>query len=207
MVTSKERKTYLFIRHYILRNGGEAPTEAEIASGIGITSRGTVHRYVKSLADQGLIEIIPNKKRNIRLSQEKILPYCTLPIIGKIAAGSPIEALEEGRVLDLTERLLGPNRFVFEVKGDSMIGDNICDGDYIICETRTEAEQQEIVVAVVDQQEVTLKRLQRNDDNTITLLSSNPAISPMVYSADRVKIQGVYIGLLRLGELSRKTHS
>jgi repressor LexA len=197
MLTLSQHKTYHYIQDYI-RHNGYAPTVAEIAVGIGIKSRGVVHRYIQALADAGMLEITPNKRRNIRLTLDT--HPMSLPIIGRIAAGTPIEAITDQQTVNISDALLGPNRFILEVRGDSMIGDNICDKDYIICEKRNTARNGEIVVALIDNQEATLKRLQRNpENNTITLLPSNPTLSPMVYAPDRIQIQGIYLGLLRLG--------
>ena len=199
MLTAKQQQTYQFICDY-MQCHEYAPTEAEIAEGIGIKSRGVAHRYVKALAAAGWLEIVPQRQRNIRLTQTSPRRKGTLPIIGKIAAGEPLEALEQNRVLDISHHLLGANRFVLEVKGDSMQGDNICDGDYIICEHRNEINKSDIVVALIDNKEATLKRIQYNQDETITLLASNPNYAPMTYQAQRVTLQGVYLGLLRLNE-------
>lgn len=124
--------------------------------------------------------------------------YFQLPIIGKIAAGNPIEPLQTSQVLDLTDLMLGPNRFVLEVIGDSMSGDNICQGYYIICERCERANGGEIVVALINSAEATLKRFRKNRDDTVTLLPSNPEHSPITYQAEQVKIQGVFLGLIRL---------
>jgi len=210
MLTVRQKQTYQFIRQYILKHD-IAPTEAEIAIGIGIKSRGVVHRYVKALATAGYLRIIPNRRRNIALIDNYegdggsgILSGNSLPIVGRIAAGKPIEALETDEVLNVAESLLGPNRYILEVKGDSMIGDGIHDGDYIICEKAETACDGTIVVALIDSEEATLKRLIRNNDNTIHLVASNPRITPMAYSPDRVKVQGIYLGLLRLGDMRWK---
>lgn len=199
MLTAKQQQTYQFIRKYFLEYG-LAPTEAEIATGIGISSRGVVHRYVTALAEQGLLEITAGRRRNIRLLVDESANDGDggLPVIGRIAAGQPIEAIDQQKTLNISHQLLGPKRFILEVKGDSMIGDNICNGDYIICEQRDQIGKNDIVIALVDGQEATLKRWQSNDDGSVTLIPSNPRFSPMVYPAERVMIQGVYLGLLRL---------
>lgn len=196
MLTAKQHQTYQFIRKYMLEHN-LAPTEAEIAEGIGIKSRGVVHRYVTALADHGMIEVLPGRRRNIRLLDEGDNSDGGLPILGKIAAGQPIEAIDQQKTLNIGHHLLGAKRFVLEVKGDSMLGDNICDGDYIICEQRDSAGKNDIVVALVDE-EATLKRWQKNSDGTVSLIPSNPNFSPMVYPEEQVLIQGVYLGLLRL---------
>lgn len=199
MLTAKQHQTYEYICLYI-KDHGYAPTEAEIAAGIGITSRGVVHRYVCALADSGLIRIMPNRRRNIELvsPQNDDDEGLTLPILGKIAAGHPLETIASDKVLNISSALLGPERFILEVKGDSMLGDNICDGDYIICERRSKTQKNDIVVALIDQQEATLKRIQVHEDDSVTLHPSNPHHQPQHYGAERVEIQGVYLGLLRL---------
>lgn len=188
---------YHYIRYFTLQHG-HAPTEREIIDGLKIEkSRRTIERSIQTLIDEGRLTRVPGKKRNLRLVNEDS-PHRTLPITGKIAAGNPIEPVESDKILDLTELLSGPNRFVLEVVGDSMQGDKICNGDYVICEHRDTADNGEIVVALIKNTEVTLKRIQHNSDNTVTLLSSNACLPPMVYRANDVKIQGVYLGLIRL---------
>jgi repressor LexA len=201
MLTAKQQQTYQFIKHY-MQSHGYAPTEAEIAAGIGITSTGTVHRYVTALAAAGCIEIAPDKRRNIRLV-DVAAANVELPIMGKIAAGYPIEAINAPQFLNISAHVLGENRFVLQVVGDSMIGDNICDGDYIICEKAQTARKGAIVIALIDGQEATLKRLHPNPDGTISLIPSNPRLSALVYAAYRVQIQGIYIGLLRLSDIAK----
>ena len=161
-----------------------------------------MHRYVTALADSGFIELIPNHRRNIRLIDEiDEDKKWYLPLMGKIAAGSPIEAIEDDQHIDVSKVLLGPNRFVLEVKGDSMIGDNICDGDYIICESDNKFTKNTIAVVLVDNQETTLKRIYPNEDGSVTLIPSNPTLSPAVYQQERIQVQGIYIGLFRLSYL------
>lgn len=196
MLTAKQHQTYQFIQDYITQHG-YAPTEAEIAKGIGICSRGVVHRYVTALAEAGYIKIVPGFRRNIELTQQEATGSITLPILGTIAAGRPIEAIENHQVFDVTEALLKPNLFILKVKGDSMIGDSICDGDYIICERADTARSGEIIIALIDQQEATLKRL-KHSNGQIMLIPSNVTLAPMVYDAKRVMIQGIFKGLIRL---------
>ena len=123
-----------------------------------------------------------------------------LPIKGKIAAGSPIEPMYTEDILDLTSLLLGEDRFVLQVVGNSMSGDNICDGDYIICKRQHTAKTGDIVVVVVNNSETTLKRLQYNDNGSVTLLPSNPSIAALNFKREQIRIEGVYLGLIRLTE-------
>jgi repressor LexA len=198
VLTLKQQETFQFIKNYMLTHG-IAPTEAEIAEGIGISSRGVVHRYVTALAKAGYIEMTPSRKRNIRLVEAGANDDLFLPIIGTIAAGSPLETFDTQKNLNIPMNVLGTNRFILEVKGDSMLGDNICDGDLIICERRERLRGRDIAVVLVDNQEATLKRLVRNHrEHTITLVPSNPRHTPMTFAEERLQIQGIYVGLLRL---------
>lgn len=194
MLTKKQLEIFRFIRHYIFKNS-IAPTEREIGEHALITSRGVIHRHLSKISAARLIKMT-GKKRGIQLINPG--QYMQLPIVGYIAGGNPIETLAEVKVLDLADLMVGPQRFVLHVKGDSMNGDNICDGDYIICEKRSSVKDNEIAVVVVNESEATLKRIQKNDDNTVTLLSSNPDVNPMIYSTNEIKVQGVYLGLIRL---------
>jgi repressor LexA len=195
MLSPKQHGTYHFIKDFILQHQ-YAPTMAEIAAGIGIKSRGVVHRYVQALAEAGLIRVIPGKRRNIELVEDE--SGTELPLMGEIAAGRPIEAIRSHETIDIAYTLLGNDRYVLKVKGDSMIEDGIYDGDLIICEYAEYANNGETVVALVDDESATLKRFHRNADKTITLQPANVCMDPMIYAAGRVKIQGIMIGLLRL---------
>ncbi len=196
MITVKQRQVLDFIKYYVYENQ-IAPTEAEIAENIGIKSRGVVHRYVKALNDAGYVKIIPNRRRNITLveTEEKYATF--LPIQGRIAAGQPIEAMIDRRELNVSDLTCG-DRYALEVKGDSMIGDNICDGDYVICESCQNVGMHDIAVVLVDGEEVTLKRLRILGDGYIELLPSNPNLLPQKIEAHRIQIQAKYVGLLRL---------
>ena len=199
MLTDRQSQVYDFIRAYVRRHGS-APKLREIASHLGISSRGSVHRYVQAIADAGLINIQPERARGIRLRG----PVASgrpaagvLPLLGRIAAGLPIEAIAGQDEIDLSEFFMGPNRFVLRVQGDSMIEAGILPDDMVIVESRDSARDGEIVVALIDATEATLKRLQRNSDGSITLQPANANLAPMRYSAPRVRIQGVVVGQFR----------
>lgn len=197
MLTRAQQKAFEFIQNFIATEQ-HSPTVDEIANGIGIKSKGVAYRYVRALADAGLIRLMPNRRRNIVLVDAPNQPMA-LPLVGAIAAGQPIEAIAQQESVDL-KALLGytSNRYALKVKGDSMIEEGIFDGDIVICEHCDTANNGDIVVALIDNQEATLKRLQRNQGGTITLIPANAVLSPMVYEADRVQIQGRFIGLLRV---------
>ncbi len=195
MLTPTQDRALTFIRRYLNRRG-YAPSLIEIAEGIGITSKGTAHRHVQALADAGRIRLIPGRKRGIELVDEEEISKTSLPLLGRIAAGRPIEAIADQERLDLND-LLGPNRYALQVKGDSMIDAGILDGDLVVIERRDTADDGAIVVALIDDEEATLKRLKRLKSGRIKLIAANPEVPPLTYAAKRVRIQGVLVCQLR----------
>ncbi len=197
MFTESQYKTLQIIKDYVSEKGF-APTISEIAEILDVKSRSFIQRNLKALADAGIINLLPNRRRNIELlndSEESL----SLPLMGRIAAGQPIEAISTPEIIDIPALILGVNRYLLQVKGDSMIGDNICDGDLIVCESANTAPNGVIVVALVDGEAATLKRIYHNKkEGKVSLIPSNPTLLPMEYPAGRVTIQGLYIGLLRL---------
>lgn len=195
MLTPRQQQALEFIRAYIAAHT-HAPSLAEIAAGIGSTSVALAHRYVRALAEVGQIKLLPGRKRAIELPEKKRRAH-VLPLVGKIAAGQPIEALSQSDEIDLSEFFMGVNRFVLRVQGDSMVDDGILDGDMVIVEKRTTANNGEIVVALIDGTDATLKRYQLNRDDSVTLRPANATMMPLRLSAKRVQIQGVVVGQMR----------
>lgn len=195
MVTPTQHKIYLYIKHYLSKHG-YAPSLQEIAHGIGIKSRSLICRYVQALQQAGRLENIGEGYRRIRLIEQE--NKNSVPLLGKIAAGVPIEAIPQEEHLVITDLLVGPNRYALLVKGDSMVDEGILDGDIVICEKRDSASEGEIVVALIDNLEATLKRIHFTKDQKIALIPANNAYKRQIYNANRVSIQGVFIGLLRL---------
>ena len=196
MPTDRGRQVYEFICAYLTRHGFP-PKLREIGEHLGIASRGTVHRYLRDLESEGLLEIEPDQSRGIRLAGTATGPVLSLPLLGRIAAGRPIEAIEGQDEIDLSEFFIAPNRFVLRVSGDSMIEDGILDGDAVVVEKRDSAENGQIVVALIDGLEATLKRLQKNRDGSVTLKPANSRLAPMRYAGARVRVQGVVVGQFR----------
>src|SRR3990172_3165967 len=197
MVTDRSRQVYDFVRAYTLRHG-YAPKLREIAGHLGIRSRGVVHRHLRALEDEGLLRIEPYGARRIRLrGRAAATRSLALPLLGRIAAGRPIEAIPGEDEIDLSEFFVNHNRFVLRAAGGSMIEDGILDGDMVVVEKRDTADNGEIVVALIDGVEATLKRLQKNRDGSVTLRPANAALAPMRYNAARVRIQGVVVGQFR----------
>ncbi|TAM47047.1 MAG: transcriptional repressor LexA [Gammaproteobacteria bacterium] len=197
MATDRDREIYDFVRAYVARHG-YAPKLREIGQATGIRSRGTVHRHLRALESEGLLAIEPDVARGTRLKgRTSAAPSYALPLLGRIAAGQPIEAIEGQDEIDLSEFFVNRNRFVLKVQGDSMIEDGILDGDMVVVEKRETADNGEIVVALIDGLEATLKRLQKNRDGSVTLHPANSRLSPLRLSAARVRVQGVVVGQFR----------
>ena len=196
MLTSLENRMLEFIRDYIYRHG-EAPTMTEIGHALEINSKGTVHRYVQSLRQKGKLEQTERGWRGIRLTDFPSTQTLTRPLVGRIAAGHPIEAIPDQEEVDLAAMFVGENNYALQVKGESMIGVGIMDGDIVIIEPRERAEYGDIVVALIDEEEATLKRFKRFSDGRIELSPENPDMQPMIFSPERVRIQGVLVGQLR----------
>jgi repressor LexA len=172
------------------------PTHNELCEALGLTSRGSLHKHIQALIQAGLVEPMDRTHRGIRLVQqperEEGIPY-----LGTIAAGRPIEALPQPEYLQVPDELLGSKPcYVLKVRGDSMIEEGILDGDYVVIEQRDTANNGEIIVALVNNEEATLKRIEQKPGKVI-LHPANASMEALMYSPDEVQIQGVLRGLLR----------
>ena len=196
MLTGLEEKILQCITRYITQNG-RSPTLDEIGQLLEIRSKGTIHRYVKSLIDKGHLQRSGRNWRGLRLAGEQNRRLTILPLAGRIAAGKPIEAISEQYEINFSEMLLGPGRYVLEVQGDSMIDAGILDGDLVIVRETQSADNGDIIVALIDNNEATLKRL-RKKGSQVELIPDNQSMTSMVYSADRINIQGVVVGQARM---------
>lgn len=196
MLTEREQGTLQFITDYIAKHH-KAPLLTEIAEGLGIQSKGVVHRYVSALEVQGYIRR-HQKHRGIELEGH---PDCDeLPLLGRIAAGKPIEAIENRELINFANLLGGANRYVLQVKGHSMIDEGIRSGDLVVIEQSSTARSNQIVVALIDDNEATLKRIKFPNRDVIRLIPANKNMQPKEYPADRVAIQGVLVGQVRMYE-------
>lgn len=198
MVTPTQQRIYQFVQQYIAEHG-YSPSLLEIAQAIGVRSKSLISRYVHAMQKEGLIDLNPKGHRQIRLK----LPAGAIPLMGRIAAGLPIEAIPQQESLNLQELLTSQAQaalFALEVKGDSMIEEGIFHGDLVLCEARDSAQDGEIVVALIDNQEATLKRIRHQHNGNIILTPANAALQPMVYEGHRVRVQGIFIGLIRLSK-------
>lgn len=195
MLTRSEEKVLQFITRYIAMNG-RAPTRAEMCEELGLSSRGTVEKHVKSLEQKGHL-YRDRSWGGLRLRGEASKRLHSLPLVGRISAGKPIEAIAGQEEINIPEMLLAPDRYVLKVKGDSMIGIGIQDGDYVVIKHTGSARSGQIVVALIDEQEATLKRLKKRR-NGIELIPENPDMEPLLYEVERVRIQGILVGSFRV---------
>jgi repressor LexA len=196
MLTSQENNALKFIRQYLAQYG-YAPKFKEIGLAIGVNSQGTVHRYVQALEDKGYIERAKGNARGMNLVELPLVSAPTIPLAGKISAGLPIEAVEDQQELNLAEMFMGPELFALRVSGDSMMDAGILDNDYVIIRKQPVARDGDIVVAMIDRVEATLKRFKRKSEREVALIPENADMETMVYSAERVNIHGVLVGQMR----------
>ena len=196
MVTPVQQKIYEYIQDHIGEHG-YSPSLSEVARGIGISPKSIslVSRSIHALVDAGRLKFDKKGYRKVQVAAGGSL---TLPLMGRIAAGTPIEAIEDRQSVDLGSLLGGQDHFVLEVRGESMVDEGIFDGDLVICRHASEAREGDIVVALIDNLEATLKRISYQISDRITLIPANAALKPKAYLPHRVQIQGVFVGLLRL---------
>ncbi len=205
MTLTKRQKEVLNYLVGFHNKNGYSPSFEEIAHALKLTSLATVHKHLSTLERKGFIRRGYNQSRSIEVLQlpkpirEQVLDRHTveLPLAGRIAAGHPVEAVESHETISLADFTRGQNTFVLQVKGESMRDDHILDGDYIVVEPTQVANTGEIVVALVGEDEATVKRLYREPGGKIRLQPANPEMVPIIVSASEVKIQGRVIGVLR----------
>ena len=223
MLTKKQKNLLIFINEKLKRTG-ISPSYDEMRMSLNLKSKSGIHRLISALEERGFIKRLPHKARALeviklpenagaqdlynnfspkiikggldlnKIDDEEVF----VPVLGKIAAGAPIEALEnQTESLPLSKNFLGSNEyFALKVEGDSMIDAGINTGDYVIIKKTNIAESGKIVVALIDDHEATLKRM-RKKGPSIALESANPTYETKIYNTERVKIQGVLASLYR----------
>jgi repressor LexA len=202
-ITKRQRQVYDYISRFVSEKG-YSPSFEEIGQGLGLSSLATVHKHVSNLEKKGLLTRDYNRSRSIDLLPPKgrlkqsmsVNTGVVLPLRGRIAAGQPIQAIENPESISLADFVQSKEVFVLEVRGDSMQDEAILDGDYVLVEKSKTAHNGDIVVAIVNRDDATLKRFYREGDN-IRLQPSNANMKPIVVHASVVEIQGRVIGVLR----------
>ncbi|MFA9461895.1 transcriptional repressor LexA [Thiohalorhabdus methylotrophus] len=195
-MTPRQREILDLIRAAVARDG-VAPTLEELARDAGVASKATVHKHLAALEAAGRLRSHPGRARGLELTDEGAGGLVTVPLLGRVAAGRPIDAVEEPETIQIPEAFRGSGAtYVLQVHGDSMAEDGILHGDWVIVERRDTAEDGEVVVALVDGGEVTLKRIHHHG-GTVVLAPANAAYAPLEYDPGRVWVRGVVIGQMR----------
>ena len=226
MLTRKQHELLMFI-HERIKESGVSPSFDEMKDALGLASKSGIHRLITALEERGFLRRLPHRARALEVTKlpsqataaappkgrAPFKPQLVdagsdapgsssdsrdLPILGKIAAGTPIEAIQQERDrIPVPESLLGAGEhFVLEIQGDSMINAGILDGDFVVIRRTNAASSGEIVVALVNGEEATLKRL-RKKGASIALEAANPAYETRIFGPDQVAVQGKLVGLIR----------
>ncbi len=194
-LTRKQKKILDFIEDFTERNG-YGPTLQEIADYMGLSAVSGIHKYLKILESKGFIKRDVKKARAIEVIKEAS-SFPEIPIMGYITAGEPVEEFEVKEYMQVPpEFISGGEYFILKVKGSSMIDAYIVEGDFVVVRKQESAENGQMVVALIDNRETTLKKFYRKNGKII-LKPENSAMEPMVFEPERVKIQGVVVGVLR----------
>lgn len=211
MLTQKQKDLLVLIDNKI-KAVGVPPSYDEMKDALGLASKSGIHRLIMALEERGFIRRLPNKARALEVlklptdmqgAAPSPVPSAAndsseIPFVGKIAAGVPILALEDrSNMVAVPPNMLGSgDHYALEIEGDSMTGAGILDGDIVVIKKVNTARNNDIVVALVDQEEATLKRLQKTAQG-VDLIAENPDYPTQSYGPDRVDVQGVLIGLVR----------
>jgi repressor LexA len=197
-LTRRQKEILDFLARHIERRG-YAPTIEEIGEHFGLSSLATVHKHLSNLQQKGLIKREWNRSRALELVPTEVkVRAVELPLLGRVAAGTPIEALADTETIFVPEDMIGRKEtYVLQVKGDSMIDEQIRDGDYVIVESRKTARDGEMVIALLQGDKATLKKLYREGGGKVRLQPANARLKPIFVDQDDLQVQGVVIGVLR----------
>lgn len=198
-LTKRQSEILNFLQHQI-RDNGYAPSFDEIAERFGFKSLATVHEHLTNLERKGYIHRAHNESRAIEVLPPKGTTGATeIPLLGRVAAGTPIESMTTGETLSVPDTLLprrGPN-YALKVRGESMIDEHIMDGDFVVVHGKQAADNGEMVIALVHGSEATVKRYYREQGGWIRLQPANPTMQPLRFQERDVLIQGVVVGVIR----------
>ncbi len=196
-LTRRQREIYDFIRRFVAAKG-YSPSLEEIAEAFGLSSVATVHKHIAHLVEKGMLKKAWNRSRSVEPVDLPETGGFLLPLAGVVAAGAPIEAIEDNETIEVPRDLVPPRgeSFVLRVRGDSMVDEQIRDGDFVVVESRSEARNGETVVALIRGQDATLKKFYRSGAR-VRLEPANAAMHTIEVSAEDVEIRGVVRGLLR----------
>jgi len=198
-LTKRQKEILDYVQDFIARRG-YAPSFEEIAGAFGYSSLATVHEHLSNLERKGYIRKSYNESRSIELvAPDRGEPAVELPLLGSVAAGLPIEAVTDNETLAVPPDMVRRSRenYVLRVEGNSMIDEQIRDGDYIVVQAQPTAHDGQMVVALVGGDAATVKKLYREPDDRIRLQPANEAMQPILVDAADVRVQGVVVGVIR----------
>ena len=206
MALTKRQKDVLdFIADFVEENG-YSPSYEELAQGLKLASLATVHKHIQALESRNYLRRLFNQSRSLEVSPKYVQERrrsrqstraAEVPLAGRIAAGSPVEAIEGQETLQFADFAGKGDTFALQVTGESMIEDHILSGDYVLVERTQQAKDGEIVVALVDGRETTLKRLYHDPDGRIRLQPANSSMQPIILEGPNVQVQGRVLAVLR----------
>jgi repressor LexA len=196
-LTKRQREILDYLSEFIQQHG-YAPSLEEVGRRFGLSSLATVHKHLTNLQEKGFIKRAWNRSRSVEMVPTRTGGRAVeLPLLGYVAAGAPIEAITTTESIAVPEDLVGKlDTYVLRVRGDSMIDEQIRDGDFVIVEDRKTAENGEMVIALLSGSDVTLKKFYR-ENGRVRLQPANPAMQPLLVPAEHVQVQGVVIGVMR----------
>ncbi len=205
MALTRRQKELMDYLAGFIRQNGYSPSYEEIAAGLGLASLATVHKHIQALQAKQYLRRNYNHSRSLevgeRFFKEQNAPAggqeSSVPLLGRIAAGKPVEAIANPEVLHFSDFIGDENTFALEVRGDSMIEDHICSGDYVLIEKSDGAKNGEIVVALVDGSEATLKRYYLESDGQVRLQPANSSMAPIFVEPANLQIQGRVLAVMR----------
>ena len=203
-VTKRQKQVLDFVAHFIEENG-YSPSYEEIARGLNLASLATVHKHISTLETKQYLKRGFNQSRSLDLGPKYIQEQrkhkqeisLEVPLLGRIAAGAPVEAVEQRETIRFGDFLGNPDVFALEVRGDSMIEDHICSGDLVLVERASQARDGDIVVALIEGAQTTLKRFYKETGDNVRLQPANSSLQPIHVAGKDLQIQGKLLAVLR----------
>lgn len=205
-LTPRQKEVLDFLADFV-ETKGYSPSYEEIATALQLASLATVHKHVSALELKNYVrrsfnqsrslEVAPKYLQEFRRLRQASLPQLEVPLLGRIAAGTPVESFASQETLNFADFLGHSGTYALEVRGDSMIDDHICSGDFVLVERTDQVRDGEIVVALVGGTETTLKRFYRESNGMVRLQPANASMKPIMVPADGVELQGRVLAVLR----------
>lgn len=203
-LTRRQKELMDFLDDFIRKNG-YSPSYEEIAAGLHLASLATVHKHIQALQAKNYLRRSFNHSRSLEISERYLneerarrpMADQAVPLMGRIAAGIPVEAIQNPESLQFSDFAKNDATYALQVRGDSMIEDHICNGDFVLVEKTDAVKSGEIVVALVDNTEATLKRYYREPDGRVRLQPANSEMQPIFIDPAQLQIQGRVLAVMR----------